>query len=135
MARHCVAYVLMVCFVLPAPAWPQSDQAAPEPPVPVQTQNPPTPNATAGGDSATHTGAPAPLAEPKKSGPPETTINASATVPSTLLLEDGTPVKLRIAQTVSSADAHVGQQLDFEVLEEVRLNSVLIIPSQEARPA
>jgi len=44
------------------------------------------------------------------------------------LLEDGTPVKLRIARTVSSADAHVGETVDFEVLEEVRLGSLLMIP-------
>ncbi len=44
------------------------------------------------------------------------------------LLEDGTPVKLRIARTVSSADAHVGETVDFEVLEEVRLGTFLMIP-------
>src|ERR1700746_4076843 len=43
-------------------------------------------------------------------------------------LEDGTPVKLRISQTVSSADAHVGQTVDFEVLEEVKLGGTLLIP-------
>ena len=44
------------------------------------------------------------------------------------VLEDGTPVKLRIAQTVSSADAHVNDRVEFEVLEEVRVSDVLIIP-------
>lgn len=44
------------------------------------------------------------------------------------LLEDGTPVKLRIAQTVSSADAHVNDKVEFEVLEEVRISDVLVIP-------
>ena len=43
-------------------------------------------------------------------------------------LEDGTPIKLRIAQTVSSADAHVDDRVEFEVLEEVRIQDVLIIP-------
>ena len=43
-------------------------------------------------------------------------------------LEDGTPVKLRISQTVSSADAHVGQTVDFEVLEEVKVNDVVVVP-------
>jgi len=37
------------------------------------------------------------------------------------VLEDGTPVKLRISQTVSSADAHVDDKVEFEVLEEVRV--------------
>jgi hypothetical protein len=43
-------------------------------------------------------------------------------------LEDGTPVKLRISQTVSSADARVGQTVDFEVLEQVKIGDTLIIP-------
>jgi hypothetical protein len=43
-------------------------------------------------------------------------------------LEDGTPVKLRIAQTVSSADAHVNDRVEFEVLEEIRIQGVLIVP-------
>lgn len=43
-------------------------------------------------------------------------------------LEDGTPVKLRIAQTVSSADAHVNDRVEFEVLEEIRISGVLIVP-------
>lgn len=43
-------------------------------------------------------------------------------------LEDGTPLKLRIAQTVSSADAHVNDRVEFEVLEEIRISGVLIVP-------
>ena len=43
-------------------------------------------------------------------------------------LEDGTPVKLRISQTVSSADAHVNDTVQFEVLEDIRVADVLIIP-------
>jgi hypothetical protein len=42
-------------------------------------------------------------------------------------LEDGTPVKLRIAQTVSSADAQVNDRVEFEVLEDVRILDTLII--------
>lgn len=43
-------------------------------------------------------------------------------------LEDGTPVHLRIAQTVSSADAHVNDRVEFEVLEDIRIADTLIIP-------
>jgi PEGA domain len=43
-------------------------------------------------------------------------------------LEDGTPIKLRIAQTVSSADAHVNDRVQFEVLEEIRVSGLLIVP-------
>jgi len=42
-------------------------------------------------------------------------------------LEDGTPVRLRISQTVSSADAHVNDQVEFEVLEDIRVSDVLVI--------
>jgi hypothetical protein len=44
------------------------------------------------------------------------------------VLEDGTPVKLRINRTISSGDAHVGDTVDFEVLEDVTLNGTLVIP-------
>ena len=43
-------------------------------------------------------------------------------------LEDGTPVKLRTNRTVSSADAHVNDTLDFEVLEEVKVHDDIVIP-------
>lgn len=43
-------------------------------------------------------------------------------------LEDGTPVMLRISQTVSSADAHVNDRVEFEVIDEVRVADTLIIP-------
>ena len=43
-------------------------------------------------------------------------------------LEDGTPVKLRTARTISSADSHTGDTLDFEVLEDVFVKETLVIP-------
>jgi hypothetical protein len=43
-------------------------------------------------------------------------------------LEDGTPVKLRTARTISSADAHPGDTLDFEVLEDVMAKNTIVIP-------
>ena len=43
-------------------------------------------------------------------------------------LDDGTPVTLRISQTVSSADARVNDRVEFEVTEEVRVADTLIIP-------
>jgi len=44
------------------------------------------------------------------------------------VLEDGTPVKMRINRTVSSGDAHVGDTVDFEVLEDISVNGILVIP-------
>lgn len=43
-------------------------------------------------------------------------------------LEDGTPVKLRLSRTISSADAHVDDKIDFEVLEDIKIGEVLVIP-------
>jgi hypothetical protein len=43
-------------------------------------------------------------------------------------LEDSTPVKLRLQRTLSSADAQVDERVDFDVLEEIKVNDVLVIP-------
>jgi hypothetical protein len=43
-------------------------------------------------------------------------------------LEDGTPVKLRLNRTISSADAHVNDTVDFEVLEEIKVHDDIVVP-------
>jgi PEGA domain len=43
-------------------------------------------------------------------------------------LMDGTPVKLRLDRTISSADEKVGNEVSFDVLEEVKINDVVVIP-------
>lgn len=43
------------------------------------------------------------------------------------VLEDGTPVKMRINRTVSSGDAQVGDTIDFEVLEDISVNGTPVI--------
>lgn len=43
-------------------------------------------------------------------------------------LEDGTPVKLRLTRTISSAEATVGEKADFEVLEDIKVGEVVVIP-------
>lgn len=52
----------------------------------------------------------------------------STTFDSKTTLEDGTPLKLRISQTVSSADAHVNDRVEFEVLEDIKVEDILVIP-------
>src|SRR5216684_5044689 len=44
------------------------------------------------------------------------------------VLEDTTPVRLRLNRTISSADAHVGDTVDFEVLQDISVNGTLVIP-------
>src|ERR1700676_4337688 len=43
-------------------------------------------------------------------------------------LEDGTPVRLRISRSISSADAQLNETVDFEVLEEVKVHDVVVVP-------
>ena len=78
-------------------------------------------------------GAPAiTLAQTQTSAPspasPPATEQAAQGAPSQHMLEDGTPIKLRLQETLSSADAQVDQQVDFDVLEEVKLGDLLLIP-------
>src|SRR3984893_13981821 len=55
--------------------------------------------------------------------------NAQPTAPSSgFVLEDGTPLKLRLGRSLSSADAHAGDRVDFEVAEEVSINRIVVIP-------
>jgi len=57
----------------------------------------------------------------------QTAASSNYTSAKGFVLEDGTPVKLRINRTVSSADAHVGDTVDFEVLEDISVNGTLVI--------
>jgi hypothetical protein len=41
---------------------------------------------------------------------------------------DGTAIKLRLSETISSADAKTGQQVPFEVTEDVEVQGVTVIP-------
>lgn len=67
--------------------------------------------------TATSQSAPASVSNSSPSAPPP---------PHTLL--DGTPVKLRLSQSMSSADAKTGQDVPFEVVEEVKVDDVVVLP-------
>ena len=55
--------------------------------------------------------------------------NAQPTAPSKgSVLEDGTAVTLRLGRSLSSADAHAGDRVDFEVAQEVSVNRIVVIP-------
>jgi hypothetical protein len=51
-----------------------------------------------------------------------------ATNPPAHTLLDGTPVKLRLSETISSADAKVGQEIPFEVVEDVSVDQIIVLP-------
>ncbi len=63
-------------------------------------------------------------AQPGKAEPTQTSFTSNKG----FVLEDSTPVRLRINRTISSADAHTGDTVDFEVLDDITLNGVLVIP-------
>lgn len=48
--------------------------------------------------------------------------------PGQFVVPDATPIFLRLTRSISSADAHVGDPADFEVLEDVAVNGILVIP-------
>jgi hypothetical protein len=53
---------------------------------------------------------------------------AQPTAPSrSFILQDGTAVTLRLGRSLSSADAHTGDRVDFEVAEEVSVNRIVVI--------
>jgi len=65
---------------------------------------------------------------PQQATPPADTGPTNFTSAKGFVLEDGTPVRMRINRTISSADAHLGDTVDFEVLQDVSLNGTLVIP-------
>ena len=45
-----------------------------------------------------------------------------------LVLPEGTPIRMRMNRTVSSADAQVGDNVDFETLDDVNLGEMVVVP-------
>jgi PEGA domain len=67
--------------------------------------------------------------EPSQPAPtPSSSDTAKTLLPGQFILQDATPVKLRLNRNVSSADAHEGDSVDFEVLEDVAANGIVVIP-------
>jgi hypothetical protein len=66
--------------------------------------------------------------ETKDKQPPQKPETASLKQPLAFGLEDGTPIKLRLTRNLSSADATTGDRVDFEVLEDVKVKDVIVVP-------
>jgi hypothetical protein len=64
----------------------------------------------------------------KDQQPPVKTEAAPLKQPLAFGLEDGTPIKLRLTRNLSSADATTGDRADFEVLEDVKVKDVIVVP-------
>jgi hypothetical protein len=71
---------------------------------------------------------PAPQASAQVSTPTPQTQTPPTVAKSQSILPEGTPVRMRINRTVSSADAHVNDNVDFEVLDDVKVGELVIIP-------
>jgi hypothetical protein len=72
-------------------------------------------------------------AGPQNSSAPATSAQApgsagSSQLPQPHTLLDGTPVKLRLSQTISSAEATIGQEIPFETVDEVKVDGVVVLP-------
>jgi PEGA domain len=66
--------------------------------------------------------------ENKDKQPPQKTETVSLKQPLAFGLEDGTPIKLRLTRNLSSADATTGDRVDFEVLEDIKVKDVIVVP-------
>ncbi len=59
--------------------------------------------------------------------PPANGPTASTVYPSPLLLHDATPIRLRLKRNLSSEDAKAGDSVDFEVLDDLKVDDVLLL--------
>jgi hypothetical protein len=117
--------------VLPA----YSGRSGPPPsvtPLPVVAPPPPTLPAPAPAPAAAlhPTAAPAPArpAATVTSPPAPATMITSAVAPAISVVPDGTEVDLKLAETISSARAMVGQRIRFKVAKDVVINGYVVIP-------
>ena len=78
--------------------------------------------------AAQQTATPAVPAQASTGGSAQSAAAAPGQPPPPDTLLDGTPIKLRLSQTMSSADAKTGQEVPFEVVEEVKVDGVEVIP-------
>jgi PEGA domain len=105
MVRLCLRILLVLC-ILSAASPAQDDEPGAAQPAPAADDGS-DPPATAA------TSAPPPVKHSPQGYP---------------ILEDGTPVRLRLTRTLSSADCRAGDRIDFEVVEPVILDGVTVVP-------
>jgi len=69
-----------------------------------------------------------PTQQTKDQPPAQKPETVSLKQPLAFGLEDGTPIKMRLKRNLSSADATTGDRVDFEVLEDVKVKEVIVVP-------
>ena len=60
--------------------------------------------------------------------PPQAVATGHPAISNGLVLKEDTPVRLRIMQTISSGTSKVNDKVDFEVIEDVKVNNLAVIP-------
>ncbi|MGO9094437.1 MAG: PEGA domain-containing protein [Bryobacteraceae bacterium] len=65
-----------------------------------------------------------------KNSAPAASAPAAAPPAATLTIADGTPVKLRLTQTIFSDNAREGQEVPYEVSEAVLVDGVVVLPAK-----
>ena len=121
--------VLLVLCLVPAlclaqnptnggPVYPQTDTrpSAPVQPAPAPTSSAPPPSAAP--DNAPP-GIPAPPAAP---------VPVKHSPEGYPILEDGTPIRLSLARSLSSAECRTGDRVDFKVVEPIVLDGITVVP-------
>ncbi|MGA7889142.1 MAG: PEGA domain-containing protein [Candidatus Sulfotelmatobacter sp.] len=66
--------------------------------------------------------------QPTQAAAQEQATHTDFTSKKGFVLEDETPVRLRLNRTISSADAHVGDTVDFATVDDITVNGTLVIP-------
>jgi hypothetical protein len=66
------------------------------------------------------------------SGSPVGVASSAPSNPSEFTLRNGTPIRVKLGKTISSATAHVGDAVDLQVAEEVIVDGLAVIPQGAA---
>jgi PEGA domain len=94
-----LSLLLVFCFLAPSSSFAADAKASSTPPVPAAS---------------------API--------PAVNLPVKHTLDGNLILEDGTPLRLRLSRTLSSADCKTGDRIDFEVMDPVALDGTIVVP-------
>jgi hypothetical protein len=68
------------------------------------------------------------LPQPMTNGTLHVAVSSQPASQSPLVLHDGTPIRLRLNRTLTSADAKAGDNVDFEVLDDIKVDDAMLIP-------
>jgi hypothetical protein len=94
-------------------------------PGPLNMATPPMTPVQAASSAKTQT---SPESEENERITPVDPASAARILSGALILPDATPVRLKLTRTISSADAHPDDHIEFTVLDDVIVNGTLLIP-------